>query len=99
MNKTIEWNEDKWAKFVIAVDKAIDIMDSHYKHEDEVLDFKEIWSYTQKRVQKMNTHTFNFWVVKSHMINRMQKVTLADIKSTDRELDIYSFSAIIGWWR
>ena len=78
MNKTIEWNEDKWAKFVIAVDKAIDIMDSHYKHVDEVLDFKEIWSYTQKRVQKG---------------------TLADIKRADSELDIYSFSAMVGWWR
>tara|TARA_R110002153_G_scaffold64304_15_gene172217 strand:+ start:79 stop:378 length:300 start_codon:yes stop_codon:yes gene_type:complete len=99
MNKLIDWNEDKWAKFVIAVDKSIDIMDSHHKTEDEVLDFKEIWSYTQKRIVKMHFETVNFWAVKTHIINRMQKGTLADIRRADRELDIYSFSAMTGWWR
>ena len=99
MNKRIEWDEDKWAKFVIAVDKSIDIMDSHHKTENEVLDFKEIWAHTQERVVKMNTKTYNFWVVKNEALNRLKIITLADIKRADRELDIYSFSAIIGWWR
>ena len=98
MSKII-WNEDKWAKFVIAVEKSIDIMDSHCKGEDEVLDFKEIWSHTQKRMEQSETKTYKFWIVKNHMINRLKILTLVDIKRADRELDIYSFSAMIRWWQ
>ena len=99
MNKTIKWNEDKWAKFVIAVDKSIDIMDSHYKTDEEVLIFKEIWDYTQRKVVRLSENTLDFWADKNYIIHIMQKATMSDIKRLDKDLEMYSFSPIVGWWR
>ena len=98
MSKII-WNEDKWAKFVIAVEKTIDIMDSHCKGYDDVEDFKEWWEHILKRMEQSETKTYNFWIVKNHMINRHKSSVLILIKDADRRLGIYSFSAMIRWWQ
>ena len=97
MNKII-WNEDKWAKFVIAVDKAIEIMDSHCKGDDIILDMKEWWQLILKRMEQSETKTYNFWVVKNNMINKNKIAILWFIKDADRELGIYSLGAMSGWW-
>ena len=98
MSKII-WNEDKWAKFVIAVEKTIDIMDSHCKGDDTVLDMKELWEHTLRRMERSETKTYNFWIVKNNMIEKNKIATLCFIKESDRRLGIYSMGAMSGWWR
>ena len=98
MNRII-WNEDKWAKFVIAVEKSIEIMKSHTEANADVEDFEELWEHTLRRMKQSETKTYNFWIVKNHMINKQKHMTLLWIKEIDRELSIYSFSAMVRWWQ
>tara|TARA_R110002167_G_scaffold235136_1_gene440385 strand:+ start:3499 stop:3786 length:288 start_codon:yes stop_codon:yes gene_type:complete len=90
---SIIWNEEKWSKFMLAVDKSV-LKTQGYEDTMSVEDYKDTIMLVIRKMERKIS-----WVdINSNLINRYYSAIKQEAKIVDFNLELGITECFAGWW-
>jgi len=90
----ITWTEEKWAKFMVAVDATVSKTKNHGDNMC-VEDYLDTLILVNRRIDKK----IDWTEVNNHLINRLYVCIKEEAKVVDFNLELGMTECFAGWWK